>query len=40
LLGLGVGSAYVLAPQWRLGMGGATLTNAAFQQSYFGVTAA
>ena len=41
LLDLGVGSAHVLAPQWRLGLGlGATLTNAAYQQSYFGVTAA
>ena len=41
LLDLGVGRAYMLAPQWRLGLGlGATLTNAAYQQTYFGVTAA
>jgi outer membrane scaffolding protein for murein synthesis (MipA/OmpV family) len=41
LLDLGAGYATSLAPQWRLGVGAAvTVANAAYLQSYFGVTAA
>jgi outer membrane scaffolding protein for murein synthesis (MipA/OmpV family) len=41
LLDLGAGYATSLAPQWHLGVGAAvTVANAAYLQSYFGVTAA
>jgi outer membrane scaffolding protein for murein synthesis (MipA/OmpV family) len=41
LLDLGAGHATSLAPQWHLGVGAAvTVANAAYLQSYFGVTAA
>lgn len=39
LLDLGLGTGRMLAPQWRVGANvGATLANAQYQQSYFGVS--